>query len=189
IFILDTANGKRQRLRKPKLHSNAVLTIWLLLHASLLCTSTSHPPHLKKQNIQQSNIHHTFSLYIMVKVTVEAYCRNAPRKEFRKQFRIALANSDSNFVIENIIDNIHWEIVGNHTITNKEEFEKRILDSPLWNVKELVIDAIITHGNEASANGTVVTSDDLKFAFCNVYKFKGFKGTLLKSIQTYLIEF
>ena len=125
----------------------------------------------------------------MVKVTVEADCGNAPRKEFLKQFHIALANSDSNFVIENITDDIHWEIVGNHAITNKEEFGKRILDSPFWNVKELVIDAIITHGNEASVNGTVVTSDDLKFAFCNVYKFKGFKGTLLKSIQTYLIEF
>jgi hypothetical protein len=80
----------------------------------------------------------------MVKVTVEADCGNAPRKEFLKQFHIALANSDSTFVIENITDNIHWEIVGNHTITSKEEFEKRILDSPLWNVKELVIDAIIT---------------------------------------------
>ncbi|WP_461533923.1 hypothetical protein, partial [Sinomicrobium sp.] len=118
-----------------------------------------------------------------------ADCGNAPRKEFLKQFHIALANSDSNFVIETITDNIHWEIVGNHTITKKEEFEKRILDSPLCYVNELVIYAFITHVNEASANGTVVTSDDLKFAFCNVYKFKGFKGTLLKSMQTYLIAF
>src|SRR5690606_28565847 len=62
FFILDTANGKGQRLRKPKLHSNADITILLFFHASLLCTSTSHPPHLKKQNIQQSNIHQTFSL-------------------------------------------------------------------------------------------------------------------------------
>ena|SRR5690606_30714054 len=124
----------------------------------------------------------------MVKVTVQADCGNAPKKEFLKQFHIALAKGDSNFVIENIMDTINWEIVGNHTITNKVEFEKRALDSPLWNVKELIIDAIITHGNEASANGSVVTTDDSKFAFCNVYKFKGFKGTLLKTIQTYLIE-
>src|SRR5690625_6839634 len=89
----------------------------------------------------------------MVKVTVEADCGNAPRKEFLKQFHIALANSDSNFVIENITDNIHWEIVGNHTITNKEEFEKRILDSPLWNVKELRSEE---HTSELQSRGHLV---------------------------------
>ncbi len=124
----------------------------------------------------------------MAIVNVKADCGNAPKKEFLKQFHIALANSDSNFVTGNITEDIHWEIVGNYTITSKEDFKKRISDSPLWNVKELVIDVIITHGNEACVNGRVVTSDELKFAFCNVYIFKGFKETLLKSIQTYLIE-
>ena len=125
----------------------------------------------------------------MAKVSVGVDCRNAPRKEFLKKFHIAIANGDNKFVVENIIENICWEIAGNQTITNKEAFEKQILKSPLWHVEELIVDAIITHGNEASVNGRAVTTEHKTFAFCNVYKFKGFKGTLLKSIQTYLIEF
>lgn len=124
----------------------------------------------------------------MAKITVETDCGNAPRKEFLKQFHIAIANGDLNFVANNTMDTIQWELVGKQVISNKEDFEKGIVESPLWDVKKLVIDTIITHGNEASATGSVVTEDDLEFAFSKVYVFKGFKGTLLKSIRTYLIE-
>ena len=99
-----------------------------------------------------------------------------------------MANGNLNFLMDNISDTIHWEIVGTQTLTHKEAFEKQILKSPLWQVKELVVDAIITHGNEASANGRVLTAAGKTFAFCNVYKFKGFKGTILNAIQTYLIK-
>src|SRR5690606_31383957 len=79
------------KLRLPKLHSNAVLTIWLFFHASLVYTSTSHPPHLKKQNIQQSNIHQTSSfkakyfcpelkIYRDMEQLVEANIRSLPEK-------------------------------------------------------------------------------------------------------------
>ncbi|NLN33515.1 MAG: hypothetical protein GX159_07970 [Flavobacteriaceae bacterium] len=124
----------------------------------------------------------------MATINIKTDCGNAPKKEFLKQLHIALAQGDSAFVIENIADDVHWEIIGNHTITNKQELEKRLSDNPLWNVTELNLDAIITHGNEASANGSVVTAENLKFAFCNMYKFRGFKGPILKHIKTYIIE-
>lgn len=124
----------------------------------------------------------------MAKIKIKSDCGNSPRKEFLKQFHIAMAEGDMNFMADNLSGTIRLELVGSHALTNKEAFEEYIVKSPLWNVKELDIDAIITHGNEASANGRVVTSENLKFAFCHVYKFKGFKGTQVQSIQAYLIQ-
>jgi hypothetical protein len=99
-----------------------------------------------------------------------------------------LANGDIDFVMDNISDIINWEVIGSRTIKNKEEFRKAVQKYKLWNVKELEINAIITHGNDASVNGQVVTRNNLIFAFCDVYKFRGFKGTTIKSIQTFLIQ-
>lgn len=123
----------------------------------------------------------------MAKITVKADCGNSPRKEFLKQFHTAMAEGDWSFVADNLSDSIRWEWVGNQVLDSKA-VEEQLVKSPLWQVKELVVDAIITHGNEASANGRVVTAAGKTFAFCNVYKFKGFKGTILHAIQTYLIK-
>src|SRR5690554_3623379 len=100
----------------------------------------------------------------MAKITVEVNCGNAPKKEFLKNFHTAIANGDINFVAANISDTFNWEIIGNNTITNKEQFVEAIQEHRLWNVKELIVDAIITHGNDASVNGRVVTADDLIFS-------------------------
>lgn len=124
----------------------------------------------------------------MAKITVEANCGNAPKKEFLKNFHRAMANGDLNFVTANISDTFHWEIIGDHIITDKGQFAKAIQAHQFWKVKELIVDAIITHGNEASVNGKVITADDLTFSFCNVYKFKGFKGFVIKKIRTYVIQ-
>ncbi len=124
----------------------------------------------------------------MAKITVKADCGNSPRKEFLKQFHTAMAEGDWSFVADNLSDSIRWEWVGSQVLEGKEAVEEQLAKSPLWQVKELVVDAIITHGNEASANGRVVTAAGKTFAFCNVYKFKGFKGTILHAIQTYLIK-
>lgn len=124
----------------------------------------------------------------MAKIAVGVDCGNAPKKEFLKNYYIALANSDIDFVMDNISDIINWEVIGGSTITNKEEFGKAVQKHRLWNVKELEIDAIITHGNDASVNGRVVTRNNLIYAFCDIYKFRGFKGTIIKSIQSFLIQ-
>ncbi|WP_262249419.1 nuclear transport factor 2 family protein [Parapedobacter soli] len=124
----------------------------------------------------------------MTKITIEVDCGNAPKKEFLKNYYIAKANGDIDFVINSISDTINWEVIGNKIITNREEFIGAIQEHTLWKVKELIIDAIITHGNHASVNGRVVTRSNLNFAFCDVYKFKGFKGSKIKSVQTYLIQ-
>ena len=45
---------------------------------------------------------------------------------------------------------------------------------------------IITHGNTGSANG-IVKSERKNLAFCNIYKFSGFKNAKVKEIETVFI--
>lgn len=121
----------------------------------------------------------------MAEITIGVDCGNSPKKELLKNYHIALANGDIEVVTMNISDNINWEIIGERTVTSKEEFVKTIQEFKLWKVKELVVDAIITHGTDASVNGRIITADNLYFAFCDVYKFT---GSTIKSVKTFLIH-
>ncbi|MVN20753.1 hypothetical protein [Mucilaginibacter arboris] len=55
-------------------------------------------------------------------------------------------------------------------------------------VKELALDAIITHGPDALVNGHIIAADNSAFSFYDVYRFKSADGTTIKSIQTFTIK-
>jgi hypothetical protein len=52
--------------------------------------------------------------------------------------------------------------------------------------KKAKVDAIITHGPDASVGGKIVASDNSKLAFCDICRFKGAGGTTIKSISTFV---
>nr|WP_294794454.1 hypothetical protein [uncultured Mucilaginibacter sp.] len=124
----------------------------------------------------------------MAKIIVQPDCGNAPRKLFLKDFNSALANGDIDFITANISEKIDWEIVGQSSVTGKQDYLKALHLHQLWKVKELVIDTIITHGPDASVSGQIIAADKSKFAFCDVYKFKGAGGTIINSIRTFIIK-
>lgn len=47
---------------------------------------------------------------------------------------------------------------------------------------------IITHGDSASVDGVMESPDGKLYAFCDVYKFSGFKNTKIKKMTSYVIE-
>ena len=57
-----------------------------------------------------------------------------------------------------------------------------------WKVNELIIDTIITYGPDASVSGHIITTNNLMFAFCDFYRFKGAGGITIKGITTFLIK-
>jgi ribosomal protein S4E len=124
----------------------------------------------------------------MARINIQPDCGNAPRKVFLKDFNVALAKGDKPFLKKNIHDGINWEVAGHINVTGKEDYLKAIIEHKFWKVKELTIDAIITHGLDASVSGRIMTSDNTKFTFCDIYRFKGASGTTINSIKTFLIE-
>lgn len=124
----------------------------------------------------------------MTKIIASIDCGNSPRKEFLKDFTIALAKGDLGFVVEAVAEDIQWEIVGRRICTNKEQLLRIIQQQQFWRVRELRVETVVTHGTDASVSGRVITTEGKPFAFCHVVKFKGFKGVVIKNLQTFIIE-
>jgi ketosteroid isomerase-like protein len=57
----------------------------------------------------------------MTKVTISEDCENAPKKEFIKDFNIAFAKEDIDYILDCFADDAHWEMVGAQSWDGKEE--------------------------------------------------------------------
>jgi hypothetical protein len=124
----------------------------------------------------------------MAKIQIQPDCGNAPRKLFLKELNIAFAEGDTAFIQDAIPEQINWEIVGQKSITGKDNYLKALKGHKLWKVKELIVDTIITHGHDASVSGQITASDKSIYKFCDIYRFKGAGGTTIHSITTFLIK-
>ncbi|RAV27651.1 hypothetical protein DN748_17250 [Sinomicrobium soli] len=125
---------------------------------------------------------------MMTQIIIPSDCGNAPKKNFLKDFYTAWAKDDLDFCKKHLDDHIIWEIVGQNTLSGIENFEKQLQHYPIRNASKMVIETIITHGTDASVDGQIWTNEGAVFAFCDVYKFKGFKGFSLKSIKSFWVE-
>lgn len=86
-----------------------------------------------------------------------------------------LPRNNSDFIIEFVTDNF-WTIVGDQTIEGKERSIKALKEMEAAEPMELTIHHIITRGKEASVDGVMyIPDEDKAYAFCDVYKFSGFK--------------
>ena len=123
----------------------------------------------------------------MPKITVSERCGNAPKQTFIKEFNIAFAESDIDTITERVTDDIVWDVVGAYIIRGKTDFVSALHKMNSADVAELIIESIITHGAEASASGEIVMKNGERYAFCDVYEFKGAKGTHIKSMKSFNI--
>lgn len=115
-------------------------------------------------------------------------CGNAPKKEFLKKLNIALANHDVEFILENLTDDIVWNIIGDKVIQGKEQVVES-LNQFYRNLTEMTISSIITHGYDGATNGTLSFGNRNQHAFCSVYKFNSSRNhAQVKEITSYLIQ-
>ena len=123
----------------------------------------------------------------MTKVTVTLDCENSPKKSFLKDFNIAFATGNADFVIKHVSDDILWTIYGDKVINGKGDFTKEINIMKDYTADELVIHKIITHGREASLNGEMKMGEKT-YAFCDIYQFVNTEGNTIKTMHSYVIE-
>ncbi|GAA5521340.1 nuclear transport factor 2 family protein [Aliifodinibius salicampi] len=110
-------------------------------------------------------------------------------QEFLEELNQAFARSDTDFIADHVTDTIRWQIVGDQTIEGKKAFTRALKEMETEKPMELTIHHIITHGKEASVNGIMkIPGEDKAFAFCDVYKFSGFKNPQITEMLSYVIE-
>ncbi|MEZ4724579.1 MAG: nuclear transport factor 2 family protein [Candidatus Kapaibacterium sp.] len=124
----------------------------------------------------------------MTKIISSPNCGNSPKMEFLKEFNIAFANGNVEFITESVTDEIVWNIIGDRKIEGKEKFRGELEKMKSEKATELIIDQILSHGKEGATNGIMKMQNGKKYAFSDFYKFKGAKGAKIKSITSYVIE-
>lgn len=109
--------------------------------------------------------------------------------KFLKKFNEAFAKSDISFILENVTDNISWTAIGDFSVKGKEEFAKALEKMKSEEAYQINIKNIITHGDSAAVDGTMkMPNSDKTYAFCDIYKFSGFKNPKVKELTSYVIE-
>ncbi|MBB3125706.1 hypothetical protein FHS19_000360 [Paenibacillus rhizosphaerae] len=127
--------------------------------------------------------------YEQVKIICAEDCGNAPKKQFLRAFHVALVCNDIGFFMENITEEIQWNVIGSHVLQGKDQIFGMI---EKWNHKtptELVINNIITHGYSGSLNGILNFENNASCAFCNIYRFNSsLNKTKIKEITSFIID-
>lgn len=121
-----------------------------------------------------------------MKVVCPVDCGNAPRKEILRDWNIALAGGDAAAVAELLADDVVFEPVGGSPIEGKAAVLSYFEEAAGVATEELQIHNIITHGNTAALNASLVMNDRRRLEYCHVYLFNGFSKTAkLKRITEY----
>jgi len=108
--------------------------------------------------------------------------------EFLKDFNIAFAKGNVEFIAKSVTDDIVWNIIGDKKIDGKENFSEELKKMKTEKVTELELDQILSHGKEGATSGTIMMENGKKYAFSDFYIFKGAKGAKIKLITSYVIE-
>ena len=124
----------------------------------------------------------------MTKVIVGEDCGNSPKNIFLKNLTIAFAKRDSKFILDNVTDDVRWNIIGKKLIQGKDDFAAAMDLMKTDKAVEISIHHIATHGKSGFVNGTVKSTNGKTSTFCDVYEFSNAKGTAVREIKSYVIE-
>ncbi|SNT10281.1 SnoaL-like domain-containing protein [Ekhidna lutea] len=122
----------------------------------------------------------------MTKITINADCNNSPKKEFLKDFNVAFATGDADFIIDHVSDDIHWVMYGDKELKGKKDFAREINIMKDYVADEMTVHSIVTHGAEAALNGEIKMGGKT-YAFCDVYRFSSAGSTTIKELKSYIV--
>ena len=109
-------------------------------------------------------------------------------QELLEKLNRAFANNDADFIIQQVTDSIIWTAIGDFTIEGKQAFSQKLREMATGDPYQLDIHTIITHGKNAAVNGIMKSTKGKQYAFCDVYKFNGFKDPKISEMTSYVVE-
>ncbi|HLS89253.1 MAG TPA: nuclear transport factor 2 family protein [Sphingobacteriaceae bacterium] len=123
-----------------------------------------------------------------MKVLCAEDCGNAPKKALLRDVTIDYWGGDGQLMLENLADGAVWTVVGQAPAEGIQAIVEHRAGDRSDKPVELQIHNIITHGNVASLNATVLRQDGSRLEYCDVFRFSGFgKKAKIKEITSYRI--
>ncbi|QQK74866.1 nuclear transport factor 2 family protein [Salicibibacter cibarius] len=111
-------------------------------------------------------------------------------KKLFQKMNNAFATGDVGLIIENVAENIQWNMVGNSQVEGKRAVMEMM--EPMRGVvaEEYVTKNIITGGNAGVIEGTMLmpmeNGEKKTYAFCDIYKLD--QDGKIEELTAYLIE-
>ena len=122
------------------------------------------------------------------KINVQEDCGNAPKMMTLRNFNIAFAHNDRDFLLENVTDDVRWTMVGDKVVEGKEKFAETIAQLAQNATEELTLATIMSHGKVGAVDGEIAFADGGRYGFCGIYEFSSnAKTAKIKTITTYVI--
>ncbi len=100
------------------------------------------------------------------------------KEKFIQELNEAFAKGNVPFILNCMANDIEWEMIGGNSSRGKAEIEKEMSAMKDFEMIEMKVDKIITHGKLASANGHFKmkkNGEEKAYGFCDIYEFNGFK--------------
>ncbi|WP_197257521.1 nuclear transport factor 2 family protein [Paenibacillus dendritiformis] len=114
------------------------------------------------------------------RVSCPENCGNAPKKLLLKELHIAFTAGDIPFILEQMTDDMVWNVVGAQKMEGKDKLAAALIRLKSGKAIALQISSIITHGTSGSANGSITLDTGQGYAFCGVYHFNRAKQAKIK---------
>lgn len=109
-------------------------------------------------------------------------------QELLEKFNKAFGQNDTDFILQQVSENIKWTAIGDFSVEGKEAFQKALESMTGDEPYELEVHNIITHGKDAAVNGIMRSKEGKQYAFCDVYEFSGFKDPKISEMTSYVVE-
>ena len=123
----------------------------------------------------------------MTKVSINKDSGNSSHEQFIKDFNIAFAKGNMNYVLDCFSDDIFWDVVNHEPVQGKEAVEKMLKEMDDI-ADELIIDDIVCDSTKCVANGKLTYADSV-IAFSDLYEFTSdIEGPKIKTLKGYAIE-
>ncbi len=105
----------------------------------------------------------------------------------------AFTRGDVAFFADKLTDDVQWWMVGEGApIVGREAVLAAMEEGATGALPEIQVTSMITHGEEAAIHGTMTLADGdgtvRTYAFCDIYRFRGFKEPKIRELTSFVIE-
>lgn len=113
------------------------------------------------------------------------------REKLLRDFNNAFLTNDVNFIVNQLADDIVWDMVGDQKVSGKENVQAA-MEAMASSIKtlEMNVEQCIIQDHQAAVYGTMKMLDkgnEVNFGFCDVYVFSESEADKIKAMNSYVV--
>lgn len=111
--------------------------------------------------------------------------------DFLRHYNDAFIAPDLDFIIDNVTDDVRWEMAGESVLEGKEAFIQSMGQMRGMDILEMNVDDIFVSEGKGAVTGTMRTRDpsgeEYHFAFCDLYELRGESDPKVSKLKAFVL--